>query len=182
LSINPQDNASDEADDIVLHGLESLNWSSAGILDVEEEATTTVTPLILTSDQSKPQAAELLTQMQDPQMLMDDFAPTGDRYTLAARVSGAAKTAFPDGITITVEAEGDTDDAAEADAGDVESEDDAAKAEIQKIINQPEHLERIYTSLLWLIPMYCRIGYGCKCKTSSVSKSPRHGPTTVASL
>jgi len=134
LSINPQDNASDEADDIVLHGLESLNWSSAGILDVEEEATTTVTPLILTSDQSKPQAAELLTQMQDPQMLMDDFAPTGDRYTLAARVSGAAKTAFPDGITITVEAEGDTDDAAEADAGDVESEDDAAKAEIQKII------------------------------------------------
>mgnify|MGYP000423825854 CR=1 FL=1 len=108
LSMNPQSEGSDgpvKQDDIVLHGLESLNWSSVGILDKEEGATTTISPLILSSDQSKPQAADLLPQMQDPQQLMDDFAPTGERYILAARISGGAKTAFPEGITVSSEEE-----------------------------------------------------------------------------
>ena len=97
-----------EGDDIVLHGLEGLNWSSAGILDKQEGASTKITPLILSSDQSLPQDASLLLTLDNPQDLLNDFAPSGERYTLAARVSGPAKTAFPEGIQVEVAPEQDT--------------------------------------------------------------------------
>ena len=141
LSLNPQSEQGDESvkqDDIVLHGLESLNWSSAGILDKEENATTTISPLILSSDQSRPQAADLLPQMQDPQQLMDGFAPTGERYMLAARISGAAKTAFPEGITVSVVS--DHEEASSENTGvdaestdvDVESTSDAVEEAVEQ--------------------------------------------------
>jgi ABC-type uncharacterized transport system involved in gliding motility auxiliary subunit len=113
LSMSPEALTSD---DIVLHGLESLNFSSAGILDKTEGGTTDVTPLILSSDQAQPQNTSLLLTLDDPQDLLNDFTPTGERYTLAARVSGPAKTAFPEGIQIAVpqiEEEADTDDTSE---------------------------------------------------------------------
>ena len=92
-----------DSDDIILFGLESLNWSSAGILDPVEGATTTLTPLVQSSEQAQPHKVEDLLQLQDPQSLMKDFAPTGERYLLAARLAGSAKTAFPDGVEIQVE-------------------------------------------------------------------------------
>jgi len=102
-----------EGDDIVLHGLEGLNWSSAGILDKQENASTEITPLILSSDQSLPQEASLLLTLDNPQDLLNDFTPTGERYTLVARVSGPAKTAFPEGIQVEVAQEQDTLDQGE---------------------------------------------------------------------
>mgnify|MGYP000586015214 CR=1 FL=1 len=90
------------SDDIVLHGLESLNLSSAGILDKTEGGTTVVTPLVLSSDQSQPQNTSLLLTLDDPQDLLNEFTPTGERYTLAARISGPAKTAFPEGIQVEI--------------------------------------------------------------------------------
>lgn len=95
--------APDESNtDIVLHGLESLNLSSAGILDKVEGATTEITPLLLSSDQSQAQNSSLLLTLEDPQDLLNEFTPTGERYTLAARISGSAKTAFPEGIQVEV--------------------------------------------------------------------------------
>jgi ABC-type uncharacterized transport system involved in gliding motility auxiliary subunit len=35
--------------------------------------------------------------MMDPEMLRRDFKPTGERYTLAARISGKVPSAFPNG-------------------------------------------------------------------------------------
>ena len=105
LSINPQDSVGEAEQDIIIHGLESMNWSSAGILDRVEGSEVQVSPLVLTSDQAQPRKAELLTQLADPQTLMNDFAPTGERYILAAKVTGKAKTAFPDGIRYTEEPE-----------------------------------------------------------------------------
>jgi len=99
LSMTPEALTSD---DIVLNGLESLNLSSAGILDKTEDGTTEITPLILSSDQSQPQNTSLLLTLDDPQDLLNEFTPTGDRYTLAARISGPAKTAFPDGVQIEI--------------------------------------------------------------------------------
>ncbi len=98
LSINPQDSVGGEGQDITVHGLESMNWSSAGILDLIEGSQVQLTPLVLTSDQAQPRKTELLTQLADPQTLMDEFAPTGERYVLAAKITGKAKTAFPEGI------------------------------------------------------------------------------------
>jgi len=97
-----------DSEDIILHGLESLNWSSAGILDQQENATTQITPLVSSSDQSEPKPAEMLLQLHDPEQLLNDFSPTGKRYLLAARIKGKAKTAFPDGVDVTAETEDDT--------------------------------------------------------------------------
>ncbi|MFT7186313.1 MAG: ABC-type uncharacterized transport system involved in gliding motility auxiliary subunit [Pseudohongiellaceae bacterium] len=99
LSMTP---AASITNDIVLHGLESLNLSSVGILDKIEGGTTEITPLIMSSDQSKPQNSSLLLTLDDPQELLNEFMPTGERYTLAARISGPAKTAFPEGVQIEV--------------------------------------------------------------------------------
>jgi gliding motility-associatede transport system auxiliary component len=111
------------SEDIVLFGLESVNMSTVGILDVIEGSTTTVTPLIQSSDQSQAHAVEALLDLQDPQTLMKDFAPTGDRYTLAARVTGSAKTAFPEGVEIDVLVENNVEsEAEEATEGEQEPE------------------------------------------------------------
>ena len=92
-----------DQDDIVLHGLESLNFSSAGILDRVEGASTEWEPILLSSTEAQPRESELLLQLHDPQTLLSGFAPTGERYVLAARVSGSATTLFPDGIEFTEE-------------------------------------------------------------------------------
>lgn len=115
LSINPGNSPADETKDIIVHGLEALNWSSAGILDPLNQEGINVTPLLLTSDQAQPREAQLLTTLADPKTLMDEFAPTGERYILAAKVTGKAKTNFPDGLRYT---ETETDSAADADASE----------------------------------------------------------------
>jgi len=115
LSMTPEALTSD---DIVLHGLESLNFSSAGILDKTENGTTDVTPLILSSDQSQPQNTSLLLTLDDPQDLLNEFTPTGERYSLAARISGPAKTAFPEGIQIEIPQTEDELEGAESESAD----------------------------------------------------------------
>ena len=105
LSLNPQDSVGESGQDIIIHGLESMNWSSAGILDAVEGSGVLISPLVLTSDQAQPRETRLLTELADPQTLLNDFAPTGERYILAAKVRGNAKTAFPEGIRYTEEAE-----------------------------------------------------------------------------
>ena len=39
-----------------------------------------------------------LAIMSDPEMLRADFKPTGERYVLAARISGKVPSAFPEGL------------------------------------------------------------------------------------
>lgn len=136
LSLNPQESVGEGEADIIIHGLESINWSSAGILDKVEGSEVQVSPLILTSDQAQPREAELLTQLADPQTLMDDFAPTGERYILAAKITGQAKTAYPEGIrfTETVESEVSNDEASN------ESE-EADEPETRDIALDAKHLE-----------------------------------------
>lgn len=132
LSLTP---SSSSSDDIVLHGLESLNLSSAGILDKIEGGTTDITPLLLSSDQSQPQNSSLLLSLDDPQDLLNDFTPTGERYTLAARVSGAAKTAFPEGVQIEVpQAEIESPEVAGEDSAEEEAKPPVMKTLSPKIM------------------------------------------------
>lgn len=86
--------------DIVSADLEAVNFSSAGFLEPLEAATTTLTPLAQTSPNAAPLSAERMRFLADPRDLLNGFQPTGDLYTLAARVSGPAGSAFdaaPDG-------------------------------------------------------------------------------------
>lgn len=100
LSLRPE---AFEQDDVVLFGLESMNFSSSGVLSALDGATTQFAPIIRSSTQSALKPAEMLTTMRDPSILLSGFVPTEEAYTLAARVSGVAKTAFPEGIELSEE-------------------------------------------------------------------------------
>ncbi len=84
--------------DQVTANLQSLNLASVGALSQAKGATTIFTPLVSSSNE-----ASLLDSMDvkmnpRPQDLMQQIEPTGQRYTIAARISGPAKTAFPKGV------------------------------------------------------------------------------------
>jgi len=81
--------------DPVTANLQSLNLASVGALHALKGATTTFAPLVTTSAQSSLLDAAAVRMTQRPQDLMDQIQPTGEKFVIAARVSGEAKTAFP---------------------------------------------------------------------------------------
>ena len=87
-----------DQDDVTTAGLENLTLASAGILEPVEGAKTRFTPLLHSSEYAMPMDAQRLAMLRDPQELLRELEPTGERYVLAARVSGPAQTAFPAGI------------------------------------------------------------------------------------
>jgi ABC-type uncharacterized transport system involved in gliding motility auxiliary subunit len=119
-------------DDVVLFGLENLNFSSAGILEPIEGAGTKFESVISSSEQSQPRPSDMLTTLHDPQALLSGFVPTGETYALAARISGAAKTAFPEGLLIE-----QTPEVAVSESGE-EGEADVAAASVQELL-MPKH-------------------------------------------
>src|SRR5262249_55530000 len=84
-------------DDVISGQLQELRFLSAGALKPIQGATTTLTPLVQSSIDSELIDAGKLMMMPDPVQLINDFKPSGERYVLAARLSGPVKTAFPDG-------------------------------------------------------------------------------------
>ena len=83
--------------DIVTGELGNVTFGTAGVLRATEDATTQFLPLIRTSDQAKRYSQRAVGALSDPEALLDGYAPEGERFTLAARVSGPARSAFPDG-------------------------------------------------------------------------------------
>ncbi len=88
------------ADDVTTGTLSSINLGSAGVL-TPLETELTVTPLMTTSTSSMLYAAERAAGVPDPDSLIRDFQADGQQHILAARVSGEAKTAFPDRVAAT---------------------------------------------------------------------------------
>lgn len=87
-----------DSKDQVTANLQTLNLASVGALSPAKGATTTFTPLITSSNE-----ASLLDSMDvkmnpRPQDLMQQIEPTGQRFAIAARISGPVKTAFPKGV------------------------------------------------------------------------------------
>jgi ABC-type uncharacterized transport system involved in gliding motility auxiliary subunit len=81
--------------DQVTSSLQSINLASAGAMSPMKGATTTFTPLISSSDQSDLLDAAATRAAPRPQDVMNLIHPAGSPYTIAARVSGPANTAFP---------------------------------------------------------------------------------------
>jgi len=81
----------------VLGDLQILNVGTAGILDTMEGATTKVTPLIKTGMRSMEIDAARVNLQPDVVGLFREFKPSGQPFTLAARINGKVKSAFPDG-------------------------------------------------------------------------------------
>jgi len=86
-----------DQEDVVTSGLNLLNFGFAGAISAADKAPVTVTPLVRSSDLSGPVDTSMLGFLADPTMLRESFTPTGERFTLAARLSGKVPSAFPQG-------------------------------------------------------------------------------------
>lgn len=131
-----------DQDDVITAGLEAINIGTAGhfrLKDAAEgetagsEAAETRTdrpwlrPLVMSSDRAMLAPAMRFQFLSDPNDLLRDFAPTGERYTLAARLEGPVRTAFPDGPPLDADEDADADADADANANaDADADADAA--------------------------------------------------------
>lgn len=97
LAILGLDSSSLNHQDVITSGLSEVNVETAGFLTPRKGATTRFEPLLTTSTDSAPIAASRFAMLLDPASLEDGFHPTGERYTIAARVTGPVKSAFPAG-------------------------------------------------------------------------------------
>lgn len=84
-------------DDVITSGLNALNLAFAGHITRRADAPAKLVPLVQSSSDAALLPAERLAFMPDPELLRNDFAPTGQRYLLAARVTGPLPSAFPEG-------------------------------------------------------------------------------------
>ena len=83
--------------DMITADLSHINMASSGIIEPLADAKTKIEPLITTSPDSEKIPAEKLTGLPDVAGLLAEFKPDNKRYILAARVTGPAASAFPDG-------------------------------------------------------------------------------------
>jgi len=82
------------ATDVASADLKLVNFSSAGWLVPLEGSGTGFEPLVETSNSAAPIEASRLRFLFNPQDLDKDFVPTGDKYALAARITGQANSAY----------------------------------------------------------------------------------------
>jgi ABC-type uncharacterized transport system involved in gliding motility auxiliary subunit len=83
--------------DLVTAGLETVNVGTAGSLAVEDGGALTLTPLLTSSTEATLIDSARFQFLANPEDLLDDFAPGGSSYVIAARLGGTLTTAFPDG-------------------------------------------------------------------------------------
>jgi ABC-type uncharacterized transport system involved in gliding motility auxiliary subunit len=86
-----------DARDPITANLQVLNLASVGALYRRKDATTHFAPLVVSSNRAALLDTEQVSLTQRPQDLASLITPTGKQYVIAARISGPAKTAFPDG-------------------------------------------------------------------------------------
>ena len=82
-------------EDIILSSLETINVSTAGILDVLDQRSTQVDVLMASSEYAMPIERLRLKMLGDPSELLPDFQATGLVYPVAVRITGAAKSQYP---------------------------------------------------------------------------------------
>lgn len=83
--------------DAITGDLKQVNIGTGGAIERIEGATTTVTPLITTGPKSMRIDIDKLQGIPDIVALFRDFKPADKREVMAARITGTAKTAFPEG-------------------------------------------------------------------------------------
>ncbi|MNQ35907.1 ABC-type uncharacterized transport system [compost metagenome] len=84
--------------DVSTGGLENITLATAGILEPLEGAKTRFLPLIQSSEYAMPFDVQRFGMLSDPEELIRELKPTGERYAVAARISGPVQSAFPNGI------------------------------------------------------------------------------------
>ncbi len=85
------------AEDPAVAGLEKLNLNTAGELQHLAEAGTAFARLAWSSPQAEVLAVERMAINPDPSRLLADYKPGGKELAFAARITGPAASAFPEG-------------------------------------------------------------------------------------
>lgn len=83
--------------DVVTASLDSINMATSGSLAARQGAKTTFEPLLRSSAEAAPIPKARFVMLEDPSLLRDGFKPTGERYALAARITGPVDSAYPQG-------------------------------------------------------------------------------------
>lgn len=83
--------------DFITNHLQGVNVGSAGFLEAVKGATTKLTPLITTGPHSGLLEREAIVIVRDPNALHEGFKADRSNLVVAARITGPASTAFPDG-------------------------------------------------------------------------------------
>jgi ABC-type uncharacterized transport system involved in gliding motility auxiliary subunit len=83
--------------DIITSGLSAVNVETPGYLTPQQGAQIKFEPLLRSSTDAELMPSQRFQSLPDPASLLDGFRPSGQRYTIGARVTGMVKTAFPDG-------------------------------------------------------------------------------------
>lgn len=81
----------------VVGDLGPVNFASAGALKRADGAETTLDPLFFSSDKAALLPVDLIRFRPQPEVMLAELKPTGERYVLAGRISGKVKSAFPEG-------------------------------------------------------------------------------------
>jgi ABC-type uncharacterized transport system involved in gliding motility auxiliary subunit len=91
------DKSSLSQSDVITSGLSNVNVETAGHLSPVKGAGIKFEPLIQSSTDAELMPAQRFSMLANPATLLDGFKPDGQRYTMAARITGMVKTAFPGG-------------------------------------------------------------------------------------
>jgi ABC-type uncharacterized transport system involved in gliding motility auxiliary subunit len=97
--------------DVVTGDIKTLNMGTAGILEPLQQSAVSVSPLVMTGPRSMAIDVRNFYSQPDVVGLFRSFQPSGRKLMLAARSTGIAKTAFPEGppkIKVAAPAGGDT--------------------------------------------------------------------------
>ncbi len=86
-----------DTDDPITAPLDALHIGSAGVLRPTDDATTTFTPIVTSTQDAMLIDLERVKSAPTPDALLRAFDPAGEFFTVAARISGPVKTAFPEG-------------------------------------------------------------------------------------
>lgn len=90
--------------DPVTGELNQVTFAAAGFLAPAAGATTRFEPLVTTSAEAALIAAADVRSEPSPSRILAAFRPSGERYVLAARISGPVRSAFPDALPEGAEA------------------------------------------------------------------------------
>ena len=91
------DETATDSEDVITDGLYNINLGTAGHFSVAEGSTVELQPLLSSSNDASVMPAIQMQMLTDPEALLDSFAPSGESYILAARLTGPLNSAFPDG-------------------------------------------------------------------------------------
>ncbi|HSH41756.1 MAG TPA: hypothetical protein VK973_06490, partial [Arenicellales bacterium] len=112
-----------DGDDVVTANLGNIFMATPGVLRQREGSGLTVTPLIRTGSRAASVDTSLIDGALSPAAIIDAYEPGSKALTLAARISGTATTAFPDGPPPAAEQEeapaAQTDSTAHREEGEI---------------------------------------------------------------